>query len=264
MVDPARKDEVERRAQGRLRRISGADDRGGAARVARRLGEENCSRRRRANSSITIETLDKLYSRTLELSGKHSPHGWRSALRSLAGESQLFDRDVLETALDHGRGTWNRRSRAVGSRTTEACRLVGLAIDPADAMSALSVAMMSAVIFSQRKKPGRGRPRKHFAVKTLLGGATIKKAHGRPRGSQVYSDDAVVEYIGELDKRIRYAEKDGRHLSERRAIEWGVWSTTRDHIHERAAGRNSNDTSHREDSRSLAGSEDQTDAGLMP
>jgi integrase len=53
---------------------------------------------------IAIATLDKLYSRTLNLAGKHSPHGWRSSLRTLATESRQFDHLVLKAALDHRTG----------------------------------------------------------------------------------------------------------------------------------------------------------------
>lgn len=49
---------------------------------------------------ITREALEKVYRVTLELEGKHSPHGWRSALSTLARDHG-FERDVVELALDH-------------------------------------------------------------------------------------------------------------------------------------------------------------------
>jgi integrase len=50
---------------------------------------------------ITRESLEKVYRVTLGLEDKHTPHGWRSALATLAREEGGFDRDVVELALDH-------------------------------------------------------------------------------------------------------------------------------------------------------------------
>lgn len=50
---------------------------------------------------ITRESLEKVYRVTLGLAGKHSPHGWRSSLSTLARDEGDFDRDVVELALDH-------------------------------------------------------------------------------------------------------------------------------------------------------------------
>jgi len=49
---------------------------------------------------ITRESLEKVYRVTLGLEGKHSPHGWRAALSTLARDNG-FQRDVVELALDH-------------------------------------------------------------------------------------------------------------------------------------------------------------------
>jgi integrase len=53
------------------------------------------------HSHIARETIEKDYRVTLGLRDKHSPHGWRSALSTLAREDGDFDRDVVELALDH-------------------------------------------------------------------------------------------------------------------------------------------------------------------
>lgn len=50
---------------------------------------------------ITRESLEKLYRVTFKLEGKHTPHGWRSSLSTLARDEGGFDRDVVELALDH-------------------------------------------------------------------------------------------------------------------------------------------------------------------
>lgn len=49
---------------------------------------------------ITRESLEKVYRVTLKLEDKHTPHGWRAALSTLARDSG-FERDVVELALDH-------------------------------------------------------------------------------------------------------------------------------------------------------------------
>jgi integrase len=49
---------------------------------------------------IGRESIEKVYRVTLKLAGKHSPHGWRSALSTLARDHG-FERDVVELALDH-------------------------------------------------------------------------------------------------------------------------------------------------------------------
>jgi integrase len=50
---------------------------------------------------ITRESLEKVYRVTLGLEGKHTPHGWRSSLSTLARDEGGFDRDVVELTLDH-------------------------------------------------------------------------------------------------------------------------------------------------------------------
>lgn len=49
---------------------------------------------------ITRESIEKAYRVTLNLADKHSPHGWRSALSTLARDNG-FERDVVELSLDH-------------------------------------------------------------------------------------------------------------------------------------------------------------------
>ena len=50
---------------------------------------------------ITRESIEKAYRVTLGLEDKHTPHGWRSALSTLARDEGGFERDVVELALDH-------------------------------------------------------------------------------------------------------------------------------------------------------------------
>ncbi|MRV74066.1 tyrosine-type recombinase/integrase [Duganella sp. FT92W] len=49
---------------------------------------------------IDRESIEKAYRVTLKLEGKHTPHGWRSALSTLARDHG-YQRDVVELALDH-------------------------------------------------------------------------------------------------------------------------------------------------------------------
>jgi integrase len=49
---------------------------------------------------ITREAIEKFYRRTLELTGKHSPHSWRSAF-STWGRDAGKDTDAVEAQLDH-------------------------------------------------------------------------------------------------------------------------------------------------------------------
>jgi len=55
---------------------------------------------RSGEKSITRESVEKAYRVTLNLDGKHTPHGWRSAFSTLAKDHD-FERDVVELALDH-------------------------------------------------------------------------------------------------------------------------------------------------------------------
>jgi integrase len=52
---------------------------------------------------ISREAIEKAYRVTLGLRGKHVPHGWRAAFRTLAAENEnpKFDEVALELALDH-------------------------------------------------------------------------------------------------------------------------------------------------------------------
>jgi integrase len=49
---------------------------------------------------ITRESIEKEYRVTLSHADKHTPHGWRSALSTLARDNG-FDREVVELTLDH-------------------------------------------------------------------------------------------------------------------------------------------------------------------
>jgi integrase len=72
---------------------------------------------------ITVEALDRAYSRTLGLSGKHSPHGWRAAFKTLAVEEGGFSREATELALDHVHDTAVVRAYDRGERLEERRRL---------------------------------------------------------------------------------------------------------------------------------------------
>lgn len=72
---------------------------------------------------IGVEALDRAYSRTLKLAGKHSPHGWRAAFKTLAIEVGGFSRDATELALDHVHDTAVVRAYDRGERFEERKRL---------------------------------------------------------------------------------------------------------------------------------------------
>jgi len=54
--------------------------------------------------AITREAVEKFYRRTLELTGRHSPHSWRSVFSTWARDAAK-DADVIEAQLDHTIGT---------------------------------------------------------------------------------------------------------------------------------------------------------------
>jgi len=54
--------------------------------------------------AITREAVEKFYRRTLELTGRHSPHSWRSVFSTWARDAGK-DADVIEAQLDHTIGT---------------------------------------------------------------------------------------------------------------------------------------------------------------
>ena len=64
---------------------------------------------------IGRESIEKVYRVTLNLAGKHSPHGWRSALSTLARENG-FEREVVELALDHAHDNEVARAYDRGER----------------------------------------------------------------------------------------------------------------------------------------------------
>ncbi len=53
----------------------------------------------RGDAPITREAVEKFYRRTLKLSGKHSPHSWRSVLSTWANDAGE-DSDAVEAQLD--------------------------------------------------------------------------------------------------------------------------------------------------------------------
>ena len=72
---------------------------------------------------ITRESLEKVYRVTLGLSGKHTPHGWRSSLSTLARD-EGFERDVVELALDHIHDNAVVRAYDRGERLEQRVRLM--------------------------------------------------------------------------------------------------------------------------------------------
>lgn len=62
-----------------------------------------CPAPRDPMTPIVGEALEKFYRRTLGLAGQHSPHSWRSALKTVAKEARR-DREIVETQLDHALG----------------------------------------------------------------------------------------------------------------------------------------------------------------
>lgn len=71
---------------------------------------------------IGRESIEKVYRVTLGLEGKHSPHGWRSALTTLARD-QGFARDVVELALDHAHDNDVARAYDRGERFNQRVEL---------------------------------------------------------------------------------------------------------------------------------------------
>jgi integrase len=73
---------------------------------------------------ITRESLEKAYRVTLKLEDKHTPHGWRSALSTLARDEGGFERDVVELALDHVHDNDVVRAYDRGERLQDRVRLM--------------------------------------------------------------------------------------------------------------------------------------------
>ncbi|MBX7116384.1 MAG: integrase arm-type DNA-binding domain-containing protein [Myxococcaceae bacterium] len=67
---------------------------------------------------ISHESIEKAYRVTLGFAKKHSPHGWRAALATLARDNG-FDRDAVEMALDHVHDTEIVRAYDRGERLTD-------------------------------------------------------------------------------------------------------------------------------------------------
>jgi integrase len=71
---------------------------------------------------IGRESIEKVYRVTLNLAGKHSPHGWRSAFSTLARDNG-FERDVVELALDHAHDDEVARAYDRGERFSQRVEL---------------------------------------------------------------------------------------------------------------------------------------------
>ena len=71
---------------------------------------------------IGRESIEKVYRVTLNLAGKHSPHGWRSAFATLARD-EGFERDVVELALDHAHDDEVARAYDRGERFVQRIEL---------------------------------------------------------------------------------------------------------------------------------------------
>lgn len=77
-----------------------------------------------ATKHITRESLEKSYRLTLKLEGRHTPHGWRAALSTLARDEGGFERDVVELALDHIHDNAVVRAYDRGERLQQRIRLM--------------------------------------------------------------------------------------------------------------------------------------------
>jgi integrase len=72
---------------------------------------------------ISREAVEKVYKQTLNLRGKHSPHGWRSSFSTLARDAG-FPKDAVELTLDHLHANDVVRAYDRGERLVERKRLV--------------------------------------------------------------------------------------------------------------------------------------------
>jgi integrase len=72
---------------------------------------------------ISREAVEKVYKQTLNLRGKHSPHGWRSSFSTLARDAG-FPKDAVELTLDHLHANDVVRAYDRGERLDERKRLV--------------------------------------------------------------------------------------------------------------------------------------------
>jgi len=72
---------------------------------------------------MSREAVEKAYRETLDLSGKHSPHGWRSAFSTLARDHG-FDRDAVELTLDHVHDNDVARAYDRGERLEQRIKLM--------------------------------------------------------------------------------------------------------------------------------------------
>lgn len=78
---------------------------------------------RRGTEPISREAVEKAYRQTLDLQGRHTPHGWRAAFSTLA-KDEGFSRDAVELALDHIHDNDIVRAYDRGQRLTERIKLM--------------------------------------------------------------------------------------------------------------------------------------------
>ena len=77
----------------------------------------------RGEGPITREAVEKFYRRGLKLSGKHSPHSWRSVLSTWANDAGE-DADAVEAQLDHATGSKVKTSYDRAKRLTRRADLM--------------------------------------------------------------------------------------------------------------------------------------------
>lgn len=65
---------------------------------------------------LSREAIEKALRETLELAGKHSPHGWRSAFSTRVREDTDFDKELIDLCLDHVHASETARAYDRGER----------------------------------------------------------------------------------------------------------------------------------------------------
>ena len=89
---------------------------------------------------VSREAIEKALRVTMGLSGKHSPHGWRSSFSTLTKESGLFENEVVDLALDHVHDTDVARAYDRGERLAERVRLAQWWADQLEAAERVTAA----------------------------------------------------------------------------------------------------------------------------
>ena len=77
------------------------------------------------DAPVTRDAVEKFYRRTLGLSGRHSPHSWRSVFSSWAADAGK-DSDLVEAQLDHATGNKVRAAYDRAARLDRRRALVGV------------------------------------------------------------------------------------------------------------------------------------------